>query len=465
MRANMRFGIKAAATLIVFISMAFSACNLPGTGSDSDPQDQQQDVSTDYFTDQGFGNPLGYIQLPCAEYYKGVTYVAFQGSHEDAYVCSYNHDMRQWTGPIRAGVSMMGKTPDPVDNDQVDNHGRPALVVDNEGYIHLCFGGHGGYEWLGENQFGRPGKGKQTHVVSKRPEDISEWKELEGVSPFGTYNQFIKMDNGDIYLFYRHGSHKSDWVYQKSADNGRTFEKEVPVLKSKLLADSNTHDAWYAQFSKGPDHTIMCMCVYHACAEVDHSTLRENVYYMRMDCADGSWKNAAGELLNIPLTKEDADIKTLVFDSKGQQTNHGICRFDLLGNPHIIFRFNRNRFWYTQWINDHWQDPVQVTNSDLTGQFADMIIQSPGDINMVISGSRLDGGGEVCWWYTNTTGLSWEKAGSVITSSTVDYRIGVLTRNYHPDGKIFFFERDPNTPHLYRKIFLWGENGFVKRNR
>ena len=236
----MRFGIKAAATLIVFISMAFSACNLPGAGSDSDPQDQQQDVPTDYFTDQGFGNPLGYIQQPCAEYYKGVTYVAFQGSHEDAYVCSYNHDKQQWTGPIRAGVSMMGKTPDPVDNDQVDNHGRPALVVDNEGYIHLCFGGHGGYEWLGENQFGRPGKGKQTHVVSKRPEDISEWKELEDVSPFGTYNQFIKMDNGDIYLFYRHGSHKSDWVYQKSTDNGRTFEKEVPVLKSKLLADTVT---------------------------------------------------------------------------------------------------------------------------------------------------------------------------------------------------------------------------------
>jgi hypothetical protein len=28
---------------------------------------------------------------------------------------------------------------------KVDNHGRPALVVDDEGFLHLVFGGHGGH--------------------------------------------------------------------------------------------------------------------------------------------------------------------------------------------------------------------------------------------------------------------------------------------------------------------------------
>jgi hypothetical protein len=63
-------------------------------------QDKPGDGPKDYFTDLGFGNPLGYIQQPSAEFYNGVTYIAFQGPHEDAYVCAYNHKEAQWTGPV-----------------------------------------------------------------------------------------------------------------------------------------------------------------------------------------------------------------------------------------------------------------------------------------------------------------------------------------------------------------------------
>jgi len=40
---------------------------------------------------------------------------------------------------------------------------------------------------------------------------------LDNVDPFGTYSQFVKMDDGDIYLFYRHGSHRSDWYIRITA--------------------------------------------------------------------------------------------------------------------------------------------------------------------------------------------------------------------------------------------------------
>ncbi|MEI6258051.1 MAG: BNR-4 repeat-containing protein, partial [Planctomycetota bacterium] len=221
-------------------------------------------ADVDYFTDNGLDNAVASIQHPSAEQFNGTTYIAYQGPHEDPYVCVYNHAKKLWQGPVKAGVSWLGLTPDPTDRKEIDNHGKPALTVDSKGYVHLVFGGHGGLATLGENLYGTPGSGRQVHVVSKNPEDISSWEALDNIDPFGTYDQFLKMANGDLYLFYRHGSHRSDWVYQKSTDDGRTFAPPVSVLKHKAQEnDPNTHDAWYAWFNAADGNTITVQYIYH----------------------------------------------------------------------------------------------------------------------------------------------------------------------------------------------------------
>lgn len=74
---------------------------------------------------------------------------------------------------------------------------------------------------------------------------------LDNISSFGTYAQFMQMDDGEIYLFYRHGVHWSDGVYQTSSDGGRTSQAPVSVLTHKVqAADPTTHDARYAWFGK-----------------------------------------------------------------------------------------------------------------------------------------------------------------------------------------------------------------------
>jgi hypothetical protein len=155
----------------------------------------------EYFTDNGYGNPVATMQHPSGEFINGSTYLAYQGPHEDPYVVAYHHDSRSWTGPFKAGINLMGQEQDAQDShDKVDNHGKPAMIIDAKGYIHLAFGGHGGSRelGLGNNNQGAAGRGKQTHVVSKNPYDITEWDALDNISPFGTYSQFIKMDNGLI---------------------------------------------------------------------------------------------------------------------------------------------------------------------------------------------------------------------------------------------------------------------------
>ena len=176
-------------------------------------------ADVDYFTDNGFDNSVSNLQHPCAEHADGKTFVAYQGPHEDPYVCAYDHATARWTGPFKAGVSALGDDPQPTDRKEVDNHGRPALLVDHAGYVHVVFGGHGGSPLLGRNDFGTPGSGRQMHAVTKRPGDISEWEILDNIPPFGTYSQFVTMDDGDIYLFYRHGSHCSDWAERLGKSN------------------------------------------------------------------------------------------------------------------------------------------------------------------------------------------------------------------------------------------------------
>ena len=125
----------------------------------------QNKSTVDYFADNGLGNP---ITGKSGEYYKGITFVAYQGPLEDPYVASYHHKTKKWVGPFKAGTSLLGKKP----GKKIDNYGKQTLLVDRKGYEHLVFGGYGGTSELGKNSLGDYHDGKQIHVVTKNPLDI-----------------------------------------------------------------------------------------------------------------------------------------------------------------------------------------------------------------------------------------------------------------------------------------------------
>jgi len=419
-------------------------------------------AAVEHFADNGFGKPVSTMQHPCAEHYKGVTYIAYQGPHEDPYVCAFNRTTRKWSGPVKAGISQLGKSPDPTDPDAVDNHGRPALVVDAGGYIHLVFGGHGGSWRLGGNRLGTPGAGRQTHVVSKHPEDISAWEVVDNVSQSGTYSQLVKMPDGDIYLFYRHGSHRSDWVYQKSPDGCRTFAAPVSVLKhGPQAADPNIHDAWYAWFQEGVGDTITVTYNHHPCAVLGHQKSRFNSYYMQMDCSDDSWQNVRGQHLDLPVTKASADANTLVWNSGLEGVRLGTCRADADGHPHIFHRQGSGQAHYYRWTGDAWQTTV-IVSPDAKSQDGDFLIESPQAIQMLLS-QRLAGKGELCWWKTTNGGLAWDKGPCLLSIENAEIGISSLVRNAHPDARVVASEIIPNQKNLYRKLYLLGDRGAVRR--
>ena len=417
---------------------------------------------TDYFANNGFAKPVSTMQHPNAEYYNGVTYIAYQGPHEDPYVCAYNHSTNTWSGPFKAGISQLGKTPDPTDPKPVDNHGRPTLIVDGQGYIHIIFGGHGGDAQFGENNFGTAGRGKQTHVVSKKPEDISSWEALDNVSPFGTYAQFVKMPDGDIYLFYRHGSHRSDWVYQKSTDNCRTFQPPVSILKHQPQAtDPNTHDSWYMWFHQGKGDAIAATYNYHPCANPNHSSLRVNAYFMTMNCGNDTWENVKGDALTLPITKAYADAHTRVIETGEEGIRRLTLRVDANGHPHMFHKENGQLVYY-RWDEKNWQR-LATFPSEYRVTDADFRIVSPNEIRLLIT-AKMKKRNEVSWWKTEDGGQSWSKENTLISSDTnTTYLIGSLVYNAHSDAQVVLSEINANQDNLYRKLFLFGQKDPIRR--
>jgi hypothetical protein len=415
----------------------------------------------DFFTNNGYSNTVKTMQHPPGEYYKGVTYVAYQGPMEDPYVASYEHATGEWSGPYRAGLSVLGKTP----GEKIDNHGKPALIVDDEGYIHLVFGGHGGLPSHGINELGNTHKGKMIHVVSKRPEDITEWEVLDNITPFGTYNQFVKMDNGDIYLFYRHGAHRSNWVYQRSTDNGRSFGPKVSILKTQPRSDTpGITDSWYAWFTNGQGDDIIVTYNYHRCREPNHNGQRHNGYYMVMDATDHTWRNVKGERLTLPVTKDYADEMTVVADTGDLWTVRGVTALDPSGKPHITLEVGEGmglhhggpkQTYHYRWTGEEW---VTGGSTDVPiSAVGVMQVSSPDELSLLL------GGDEVAWWHSTDGGESFVKSEVVLEQKRTRYSLSSMIRNAHPDARIIVAGNNRVEKGEFREMYLLGDNGPVKR--
>ena len=449
-------GLIAASTPIGFTAFAQS--------SDPDP----------FFARNGFGEGVAVVQHPAGEYHDGKTYVSYQGPLEDPYVAVYDHATQTWDGPYQAGVSQLGKGPE-FEN-KIDSHGKPTLLIDDAGYIHIFYGGHGGSRNNGlTNTLGGAHVGDNLHAVSKRPYDITEWEDLNNISPFGTYNQAIKMDNGDIYLFYRHGAHRSNWVYQKSTDNGRTFADPVSFLVRKRRDDIEATDSWYPYLTRGNGDVIICSFDYHVCRDSwpgrSHQGERHNLYYMTFNTADGTWRNVQGEELPMPLDRETANAKTLVFESDEMWTFNQSSKLDDQGYPHIGIAMGRDigvqhggpkairhfRWNGSEWVGGH-DAGLPVSRGDLYA------ISQERVRFLLASSAEVDGRrrGMLAWWESYDGGATFSLGEVLLQSRTRGFKTSAFIHNAHPDARVIVAESAPRGSQM-RPMYLVGDSGPISR--
>ena len=459
----------------VYINLFICFCFL---GCATKPKNEQvvksDNEKVDYFADNGFGNAVAIVQHPSGVYHKGITYVAYQGALEDPYVASYNHTTKEWKGPFKAGISEMGKDPNRKKN--IDNHGKPSLLIDDAGYIHIAFGGHGGTREDGDNHLGNHHYGKNLHAVSKKPLDISSWETLDNISLFGTYSQFVKMDNGDIYLFYRHGAHRSNWVYQKSTDNGVTFNEPVSFLKHKRQKNIEAEDSWYPWVSKGNGDDIIVAFDYHICRDNKnsqdargHIPERHNLYYMVFDTKKGIWKNVKNESLAMPLTKELADEKALVKEIPNDWTFQAIAAIDANGNPQVgvmvgpdvsAKRSGPKRIQHFRWNGQEW---LKGNTDNLPKGDTNIEVKSTTEVSLYLESQTQRDIGEISRWDSFDGGKTFNKNKVFLSKKNSGFVISSLIDNPHPDARIIVGQKEEGSD--FRKMYLVGDNGPIKRNK
>ena len=91
-----------------------------------------------------------------------------------------------------------------------------------------------------------------------------------------------------------------------------------------------------------------------------------------------------------------------------------------------------------------------------------MLISSPTEVSLLLA-HKDAGSGEVAWWHSMDGGLSFTKGEVLISRDNTSFMITSMIRNAHPDARVITAGNDKSNAGNYRKLYLLGDNGPVKR--
>jgi hypothetical protein len=255
----------------------------------------------------------------------GKIFLAYQDENGRPLAMAYDIAANVWDGPRRVAATGLGR----------DTHGNPSLCVDGAGRIHVLFGAHGG---------------PLRHAVSREPLQIQAWQELAPPVARATYPQTQRLADGSMALFCRAGGHTDPWVitYSRDAENWSEPQNIIDLRRDP----KDTKAAAYCAMLPGHHgHTLHCFFIHkddnagrvdpHPWRPLKYPGLNEavyryNLYYVARN-RDGEWVNAAGDRIELPITKRVADNQLLVYDSADELTYCAAYAVDADDRPYVRF--------------------------------------------------------------------------------------------------------------------------------
>ena len=190
-----------------------------------------------------------------------------------------------------------------------DNHGGPALTIDNEGYLSIVYGPHHG-----------PLKFRR----SARPHSVDAWDPEETFTDKATYPSLVCGPDGTLHVTYR-SSATDPWrlLYQRRAPGGQWSE---PLALVDAVATG------YAQFGNSlavaPDGTLhLAFHVYD-----QKPAGGKMIGYLRAPDGGLTWQNATGAPMTLPV-RPDSDCA--IERGAGLDMRTGNVALDPEGRPWI----------------------------------------------------------------------------------------------------------------------------------
>lgn len=381
-------------------------------------------AKADYFVSIGSDFAIGELNKSTAQYYNGKTYIVFQGTDDDPYIVTYKHSEKLWSVPVKVATN-------PLVNG--DGHGEPALLIDDQGYIHVFFGCH---------------YGPMKYSKSNASEDISAWTAqtdpVTGAAPNAgaSYPHAYQVADNNFYLFYR-GATTEGWRYKKSTDRGANWS-----AATDYVLDGNNYYAKIT-YKNGRFHLTYMDFPNTAGTGID----KYDVFYAYMSPTDEVWHNIEGDVLTPPLDKT-SDCK--VYDSGTRYIQEITCDVDEDNIPYLAFTEGDDEtgtydIRVIHWGGSAWVDSGIIITTENWRNYASAIdVRSKTKIQIypVISAGGISG--DIEKWESNDSGVTWSKISTILSGDFLD---PVKVYNCIANERIVVFS--------YKALGTWGNDGYL----
>ncbi len=294
-----------------------------------------------------------------AVYYDGHTYITFGKSSNESYIDPWVADYNHSTGAVTTARVV-------VNSGWGDNHGYPAITVDNSGYIHVFFGGHNSPE---------------KHYKSTNVKDISAWTAMNDVGDYVTYHVPFVVGS-TMYLFYRETvngiGNDRPLVVQTSTDGGSTWSAYTTIIQGGN----------YWIYHGGIDRNSSNGRFYIAWQGLNNGTaFTGKNFFLQWDPSNGHCYTMSGTDLGTSVTAQQSECLMYDFGSV-QDVSATAMSLDSNQIPYMIMkRSTGSAFYYTliYWTGSAFTSPISIV-STLNGEpVCDLRVFSSTDIDFYIT--------------------------------------------------------------------------------
>ncbi len=301
-----------------------------------------------------------------------------------------------------------------------DAHDNPALTIDGDGRL-----------WVFSNAHGT-GRSAYLHR-SREPHSIDEFEHLYTTN-FSYSQPHWHPDYGFLLLHTRYRDGRRCLFHMTSRDGWHWSE-------STMLA--GFHKGHY-QTSWQRGARVGTVFNYHP--EPVGLNHRTNLYYVESDDAGETWRTAAGDTVELPITDVHHPALVRDYEAEGLLVYLKNMTFDVDGRPVLLSITSPGwesgpqsdpRTWTTaRWTGTDW-DVRAVTTSDNNYDYGPLMFGTDGTWRIIgptePGPQRYNPGGEMVLWTSTNQGATWVRTKQLTKGSEYNHTFAKPVVNAHPD--------------------------------
>jgi len=323
-----------------------------------------------------------------------------------------------------------------------DHHDNPTLMLDDDGYIWVFLSAHGQIRYAYIYKSAEPYSIDRFDLIEKTNFSYPQPWYISGKGFLFLHTLYIDGRN----LYFSTSVNGTGWSEAKKLATIDEGHYQISWrYGNKVGTAFNYHPAstaggnWDNPESAGVDPAA------------SGTNNRTNLYYVETDDFGETWKNAAGEKLDIPLT--EARNAALVHDYRreGLLVYMKDIAFDPDGNPVILFITSLGSESGPQhdprtWTTAHWNGTSwtirPVTVSDNNYDMGSIFVEEDGTWRIIgpteTGPQPYNCGGEIAVWESTDEGAIWMKTAQFTANSEFNHSYARKPVNARSDFYVFW---------------------------